>query len=100
MRHLPFHAQTGRSQKLNSLYTARERARLTHLDNELKIASEDQVQAICREQSRISDRLYLFHPETDDLGKWDTCDTSPAGIRNGSVVFSGVVKPLGDLVVS
>jgi hypothetical protein len=44
-----------RSQKLNSLYTARERARLTHLDNELKIASEDRVQAICREQSRISE---------------------------------------------
>jgi proline iminopeptidase len=85
-----------RGQKLNSLYTARERARLTDLDDELKIASGDQVQAICREQSRISDRLYLFHPETDDLGKWDTCATSPAGIRNGSVVFSGVFKPLGD----
>jgi proline iminopeptidase len=85
-----------RGKKLDSLYTPAERARLEELDKEMRSAPDNRVQAICRAESRISERLYLFHAGSDDLGKWDTCGTSTAAIRNSGVVFSGVTKPLGD----
>jgi proline iminopeptidase len=85
-----------RSKKMDSLYTDQEQGKLKQLEKDFHQASDDQVQSICRAGSQISDRTYLFHPETDDVGKWDICDASPAAIRNQSVVFSGVMKPLGD----
>ena len=84
-----------RDEKMGSLLSPEDAARLQSLSQQMKTAPDDQIAALCRERDRTFLRLYLVHPER--MGNsWDMCDGSPAALRNASLVFKAVVTSLGD----
>ena len=42
-------------------------------------------------------RLYLFHPKTDDIGKWDICVSSPAAIRRRRELLQDLAHVKGEM---
>jgi len=85
-----------RMKKIDSLLSSEDASRARTLEAEMRTASDDRLQNLCREQDRITMRPYLVHPERMEGSSWDTCAVSPAAIRNQSTVFNSVVGSLGD----
>ena len=85
-----------RGKKLDSLVSSEDAARATKLEEEMKTASDDKLQSLCRQRDRIAMRPYLVHPEKMEGSSWDTCAVSPAAIRNSPAVFNSVAGSLGD----
>jgi pimeloyl-ACP methyl ester carboxylesterase len=85
-----------RSKKLDSLYIDQERDRLKQLEKSFTARVMIGFRRFVAKGLTFRTGSIFIHPKTDDIGRWDICDSSPTAIRNQSVVFAGVLKPLGD----
>lgn len=85
-----------RDEKMVSLLSKEDLARLQEFDKQMETAPDDKLPALCREHDRIFLRLYLFHPERLEGSAWDMCNSSPAALRNSATVFKAVITSLGD----
>lgn len=85
-----------RDQKIGSLMKPEDTARLRELAHRARGATDDEVRAICREETRILFGPYLFHAEGHDHDWSEICDVSVAAMRNIGVVGKAVTGSLGD----
>lgn len=85
-----------RSEKIASVVTTADKKRFEELEQQEKVASDDQFLSICREEDRLFFKPYLFDIASYDRNRRDACADPPAAIRNASFVFDSVVSSLGD----
>lgn len=95
-----------RFEKTDSLIAPKDAERLKELQKESETAGDDQIQAICREQFRITSGPYLFsagsydpsRPEATIAGREiaGICGVPPAALRNRPLSTQAVLRSLGD----
>jgi len=85
-----------RGQKIGSLMKPEDKARLQELAKSAKDASEQQLNAICRDETRIVFGPYLFHPDGHEHDWEQMCDVPSAAMRNARVVNDAINSSLGD----
>ena len=85
-----------RSEKIASLMKPEDTARLKELAKSAKDASEKELNAICRDETRIFFGPYLFHPDGHERDWAEMCDVPPAAMRNTRIVNDAVNGSLGN----
>jgi pimeloyl-ACP methyl ester carboxylesterase len=71
-------------------------ARLKELAKSAKGASEKELNAICRDETRIFFGPYLFHPDGHERDWAEMCDVPPEAMRNTRIVNEAVNGSLGN----
>jgi proline iminopeptidase len=85
-----------RDEKITSLMKPDDTARLKELAKSAKGASEKALNAICRDETRIFFRPYLFHPDGHERDWAEMCDVPSAAMRNTRIVNDAVNGSLGN----
>jgi pimeloyl-ACP methyl ester carboxylesterase len=85
-----------RGQKIASLMKPEDTTRLQELTKSAKDASDDQLNAICREETRIVFGPYLFSSDGHERDWAEMCDVPSAAVRNARVVKDAVNGSLGN----
>lgn len=85
-----------REQKIGSLMKPDDKARLKELVKSAKGVSEEQLNAICRDETRIFFGPYLFHPDGHERDWEEMCDVPAAAMRNAKIVGDAVTGSLGN----
>ena len=70
--------------------------RLQELAQSAKDASEEKLNAICRDETQIVFGPYLFHPDGHERDWKEMCDVPSAALRNVAVVNAAINSSLGD----
>ena len=85
-----------RGQKIGSLMKPEDTKRLQELAQSAKDASEEKLNAICRDETQIVFGPYLFHPDGHERDWKEMCDVPSAALRNVAVVNAAINSSLGD----
>lgn len=85
-----------RGEKITSLMKPDDTARLKELAKSAKGASEKELNAICRDETRIFFGPYLFHPDGHERDWAEMCDVPPEAMRNTRIVNEAVNGSLGN----
>jgi pimeloyl-ACP methyl ester carboxylesterase len=85
-----------RNEKIASLMSAEDRARLQEIRKQTETADAEQIGKLCPEEFRIIFRPYLANPG-DHSDVWNRmCDVSVEAMRNGGVTGGAVINSLGE----
>jgi proline iminopeptidase len=85
-----------REEKIASLMKPKDTARLKELAKSAKDKSDREINAICREETRIFFGPYLFHPDGHERDWEEMCDEPVPAMQNISVVGKAVNESLGN----
>jgi proline iminopeptidase len=85
-----------RGQKIASLMKSADTARLKELVKRSKTATDEELNAICKEETRIIFGPYLSNPDGHDHDWSEMCDVPVPAMRNAPIVDKAVTGSLGD----
>jgi len=85
-----------REEKIGSLMKPDDKARLKELVKSAKGAPEKELNAICRDETRIFFGPYVFHSDGHERDWAEMCDVPPAAMRNTRIVNDAVNGSLGN----
>jgi proline iminopeptidase len=85
-----------REEKIGSLMKPDDKARLKELVKSAKGAPEKELNAICRDETRIFFGPYVFHSDGHEHDWAEMCDVPPAAMLNSRIVNDAVNGSLGN----